>query len=320
MAMRRPNVFAAASLHENPLDRAHLLRQSQEDLQGALAHPEARVHLVWRSKSLVVPGEPKAAFVEPRRLGEFLDEVIEHALERLLFLGVQQETPTFALDVSHVDDPTGLTDALGGEFSDLRQLGAILPSEDANLMAYARALATWHHNHRHCGRCGTRTQREQGGHLRKCTNPDCGQQGFPRTDPAVIMLVHDGEDRCLLGRQASWPSGVMSTLAGFVEPGESLEMAVAREVEEEAGIRVLEAEYHSSQPWPFPLSIMLGFWARATYAPVSVDPGELEEARWFTRDELLQAKAMRELRLPPPMSIARRLVDDWLSNTDSRRG
>ncbi len=314
MGMRPPNVFAAASLHENPLDRAHLLRQSADELRGALAHPEARVHLVWRSKSLVLTEEPRAAFVTPHALGELLDEVVDHALERLLFLGVQHETPTFALDVSHMDDPTDLVATVRGEFSDLRQVGAILPSEDANLMAYARALATWHHNHRYCGRCGSRTRRDQGGHVRHCTNPECSHQGFPRTDPAVIMLVHDGEDRCLLGRQASWPAGVMSTLAGFVEPGESLEMAVAREVEEEAGVRVLEAEYHSSQPWPFPLSIMLGFWARATYAPVNVNPGELDEAHWFTRDELLQAKAMRELRLPPPMSIARRLVDDWLGH------
>ena len=310
--MRRPNVFSAASLHQNPLDRAHLLRQSEEELRSALAHPGARIHLVWRTKSLAIPQEQRAAFISPSVLSELLDEVVSDALERLLFLGVQEDAPMFALDVSAVDDPSGLTANLGAEFSDLRQLSSIVSSEDANLMAYARALATWHYNHRFCGRCGARTLRSQGGHVRQCSDPDCGHQGFPRTDPAVIMLVHDGEDRCLLGRQATWPPGVMSALAGFVEPGESLEMAVAREVEEEAGIRVIEAEYHSSQPWPFPLSIMLGFWARASFEPVNVDPGELEEARWFTRDELLEAKAMRQLRLPPPMSIARRLVDDWL--------
>jgi NAD+ diphosphatase len=140
----------------------------------------------------------------------------------------------------------------------------------------------------------------------------CGVEEFPRSDPAVIMLVHDDAERCLLARQASWPARVYSTLAGFVEPGESLEAAVAREVHEETGVRVAEATYHSSQPWPFPSSIMLGFFARAETVELAIDPEEIEDARWFGREELREAVERGEVKLPAPLSIARRLVEDWL--------
>jgi NAD+ diphosphatase len=195
----------------------------------------------------------------------------------------------------------------------LRQIGALLEPEAGSLLAYARAMATWHRRHRFCGSCGCPTTSRHGGHLRVCSNADCASEQFPRSDPAVIMLVHDDDGNCLLGRQASWPGGVFSTLAGFVEPGESLEDAVAREVAEETGVSVLEALYQSSQPWPFPTSLMLGFFARAEYRTPTVDPEELEMARWFGHQELVTLVARREVRLPPQLSIARRLIDDWLA-------
>jgi NAD+ diphosphatase len=181
-----------------------------------------------------------------------------------------------------------------------------LPAEEAGLLAYARAMVHWREQHRYCGRCGTRTIAAQGGHVMQCPNPACALQLFPRLDPAVIVLVTDG-DRALLGRQPAWPPGRYSTIAGFVEPGESLEDAVAREVGEETGVRVGEIEYHSSQPWPFPSSLMLGFTARARRTDIDLSDDELEDARWFTRAQL----AAGEIALPTTHSISFRLIEDW---------
>jgi NAD+ diphosphatase len=303
---RAPNVFAFT-----PLDRSHRMRREEAALALARSHPEARVVPVWRSKSLVVSGEVTAAAL-PALLE--LAELAAHpdAASSLVLLGQREGVPYFACDVSFVEEPAELP-ALrreGGEFVDLRQVGAVLPAEEGALLAYARAMMSWHRRSRFCGSCGAPTESRQGGHVRACTA--CGAEEFPRSDPAVIMLVHDGAERCLLARQASWPSRVYSTLAGFVEPGESLEAAVAREVHEETGVRVVEATYHSSQPWPFPSSIMLGFFARAEPGELAIDPEEIEEARWFARAELRQAVERREVKLPAPLSIARRLVEDWL--------
>jgi len=189
--------------------------------------------------------------------------------------------------------------------AELRPLANELTPAEAGLVAYARALYLWHGNHRFCGRCGAPTRSERAGHMRRCTS--CDQQSFPRLDPAIIVLVHDGE-RALLGRQASWQPNRYSTIAGFVEPGESLEDAVRREVEEETGVRVHAIVYHSSQPWPFPASLMLGFIARADYAPPQLRDGELEDARWLTRAQLRAG----EVHLPPREAIARQLIDHWL--------
>src|SRR6185312_5012308 len=170
----------------------------------------------------------------------------------------------------------------GTRFEELRPLSARLASDEAGLLAYARALSIWRLRHRFCGLCGSRTRAERAGHLLRCTASGCGHEFFPRIDPAIIVLVSDGE-LALLGRQPTWPPGRYSTIAGFVEPGESLEDAVAREVMEETAVPVADARYDSSQPWPFPSSLMIGFraWARPR-SPVRVS-GELEDARWFTR-------------------------------------
>lgn len=205
-----------------------------------------------------------------------------------------------------VDLPQELATAAEGErFAELRPLASELPASEAGLVAYARALNLWHAGHRFCSRCGAPTVAVRAGHARRCEA--CDRLGFPRLDPAVIVLVHDGE-RALLGRQASWQPGRYSTIAGFVEPGESLEDAVRREVREEAGIAAHDITYHSSQPWPFPASLMLGFLARADMAPPVLHDGELEDARWFSREQLRSGA----VQLPPPEAISRQLIDSWL--------
>jgi NAD+ diphosphatase len=193
----------------------------------------------------------------------------------------------------------------------LRDLGADLDDLDAGLLAEAVAMVEWHDRHRFSPLSGARTTIERAGWVQR--DPETGAELFPRTDPAVIMLVHDGGDRCVLGRQAVWPPGRFSILAGFVEPGESAEGAVAREVAEEVGLRVTDIRYVGSQPWPFPQSLMLGYTARVEGDPtLRLDPTEIEEARWFTRDELRSGAGPRAL--PPAVSIARHIIDRWMKD------
>jgi NAD+ diphosphatase len=190
----------------------------------------------------------------------------------------------------------------------LRSHGPALSPADIGLVVQAQALAEWHRSHRFCPRCGGGLVVSGGGYVLTCES--CGRQQFPRTDPAVIMLVTDGE-RALLGRQASWPSGRFSTLAGFVDPGESLEQAVAREVMEEVGVEVGDVSYFGNQPWPFPSSLMVGFFARATSTEISVDGDEIEDARWFTREQMQAEAEAGTLVLPGGISISRSLIEAW---------
>lgn len=209
-------------------------------------------------------------------------------------------------------DPSSAGDRLpaGTELRELRPLAPMLPPDSASLLAYARALALWRARHRHCGVCGAPNLPARAGHVMRCSREGCGNETFPRLDPAIIVLVTsaDGE-RALLGRQASWPAGRYSTIAGFVEPGESLEDAVVREVEEETGVQVAEVVYESSQPWPFPSSLMLGFRAVARTHDITLRDGELEDARWFTRADLASGNP----GLPPPGAISARLIDGWFN-------
>lgn len=259
---------------------------------------------VWRSMSLVHPGPAPGAAMIPARDGSGLVATASC----VVFLGECRGRLLLALGLPRDLDPEALQPR--GQFQDLKRVAPLLSRDDAALLAYARAMVHWHERSRYCGSCGHPAESADAGHCRRCTNPDCGQQSFPRTDPAVIAVVTAG-DRCLLGRQAVWPADFYSALAGFVEPGESLEEAVAREVQEEAGIRVTEVSYHSSQPWPFPGSLMAGFVARAEYTPPVVDRHELEDARWLTRGELAHELGAGRLRLPPAVSIAYRLIEDW---------
>lgn len=211
-----------------------------------------------------------------------------------------------------VDDASSdaLALQLDARWLDLRSAGSLLPSFDAGLFAYARALAHWQARTRHCPVCGAILLLVAAGHRAHCTNPECGADQFPRTDAAVIMIVtHD--DACLLGRQASWPERRYSALAGFVEPGETLEDAVCREVFEEAGVVVDDCEYHSSQPWPFPASLMVGFIAHAATREINLG-SELQDARWFSPDDIVRKVRNGELLLSSSVSVAHRLIEHWL--------
>jgi NAD+ diphosphatase len=302
--IHRPNFYA-----ESGLDRAGGLRTDVTWLEARLHDPRTRLVPVWRSQNLFrvtaddrpAPLLPAASALEGLLNGE----------THLVLLGLAEDAAHFAIDLSHLEDAAAAGARLGGEFADLRRHGPLLDHRSGAILAYARGILHWHARHRFCGVCGAATKSAHAGHVRQCTNVACQTQHFPRTDPAVIMLVTDGE-RCLLGRQRSWPPGLHSTLAGFVEPGESLEEAVAREVLEETGVRVHNVRYHSSQPWPFPASIMLGFDAEAAASALRVNRDELEDARWFHRAELLASTEDERFRLPRRDSIARRLVESWL--------
>ncbi len=301
--MQRPNFYASSGL-----DRVSHLRRDTTWLAARLADAHCRVQPVWRSRNFIIHGDhPAAGWLPVAMLRDQLD-----AGATLALLGIFEGVPHFAIDLSALENPLALPGIAGlGEFLDLRRVGPALGHADGGLLAYARGILHWHSRHRFCGVCGSPTRATDAGHQRRCADPACNASHFPRTDPAVIMLVHRG-DRCLLGRQPQFPPGMHSTLAGFVEPGESLEDAVAREVQEETGILVDDVRYHSSQPWPFPASIMLGFHARAVTDEVLVDTNELESAAWFERDWILNHVADDDFRLPRPDSIARRLVEDWL--------
>ena len=287
------------------LDRVSLNRRDDAWLAHRMAEPESRLLLVWRGQNLILEAPPPAAALLSLSEGSaLLAEAREIAL-----LGLVGERALFAADLSHREEPPALP---GARFADLRSVGPLLAREEGGLLAYARGLMHWHQRHRFCGVCGSPTESREAGHMRRCTNPACAAEHHPRIDPAVIMRVeHQG--RILLGRQKQWPVGMHSVLAGFVEPGESLEDAVRREVAEEVALRLSEVHYHSSQPWPFPSSIMLGFTAIAEGDQFRVDEHELEMARWFTREELLASPEDETFRLPRRDSIARRLVDDWIA-------
>jgi NAD+ diphosphatase len=291
------------------LDRADRLRRDASWLRTAISSDNALFVPVWRDWSLIEAGEAARGLWLRRADLDGLPGDLENAV----FLGQRGGSALFALDLSALEAPEVALALNGrGTFQDLRAVGPLLARQDGAILAYARGLLHWHKRHRFCGLCGSATEQNQGGHVRVCTNSACGTDHFPRTDPAVIMLIHDG-DRCVLGRQKAWPEGMHSTLAGFVEPGESLEEAVVREVCEEVGIEVTGVTYHSSQPWPFPSSIMLGFHAQARQGPLTIDPHELGAARWFTRRELQNSPEDETFRLPRRDSIAWRLIEDWLT-------
>ncbi|MGE0151165.1 MAG: NAD(+) diphosphatase [Reyranellaceae bacterium] len=299
--MPRPNFYAATGI-----DRATLKREDTAYIEDLVYDSRTRFVPVLQERNLIQSGrEPRAVFVSG-----MMARALTGSGADLIFLGIVEEQAHFAIDVGGLDLPLEQM----GEFVDLRQVGPLLFHRDGSLLAYARGMTYWHRRHKFCGVCGSPTKAVKAGHERQCTNPECKAQHFPRTDPAVIMLVTHG-DQALLGRGRHFPAGMHSTLAGFVEPGESLEDAVAREVFEEVAVRVRDVRYHSSQPWPFPASIMLGYRAEAEGTDYAVNPDELEAARWFTRAELKEAQASRGTTgffLPRKDSIARRLIEDWL--------
>jgi NAD+ diphosphatase len=261
------------------------------DRSGVRRGDDAWLDAAWadeRARAVVVGAAGAAAELTPLAAG-----------------GAPREAGALFLGVDAAGAPVWAIEREGVPLTGLRDLAASLPAEQLGTIAYASALANWARATRFCGICGLETQAREAGHVRFCAN---GHLHHPRTDPVVIMLVCDG-DRVLLGRQASWPAGRYSALAGFVEPGEDLETAVAREVLEESGIVVCDVRYIASQPWPFPVSLMLGFHAQYASGEITRGDEELEAVGWFTRDDI----AAERVLLPPPQAIARHLIDVWVA-------
>lgn len=305
--MIRPNYYANV-----PLTRDDSLRRDKDKLARLRADPSSRVLALWRDKHQVVGDDhPAPVWHSGNAAQELLSEFASWIL-----LGVRDGNAHFAVDVSHLTTPSDHTLlAKHDRFVDLRTVGPLLNRDDGSMMAFARAVAFWNRRNLFCGTCGHPTEHAEAGHVRKCTYSECGMDHFPRTDPAVIVLVvHDND--CLLGRQKVWPKGMRSTLAGFLEPGESLEETVIRELQEEAGVELAGTPiYQHSQPWPFPSSLMVGFYARAANKTLTVNTDELETADWFSREQLRNSPEDETFRLPRRDSIARRLIDDWLYNS-----
>ncbi|HLY66388.1 MAG TPA: NAD(+) diphosphatase [Chloroflexota bacterium] len=257
------------------------------------------------SRCLVVKSAAQLLLSEDASLGHLPAATLPPDTD-LTFLGVTHDgCALFAFDAGE-EEALAHEELAGRTFAELRAIGADLAANEAGLAAHAVAMVGWHRRHRYCGLCGSPTVVEEAGHSRRCSS--CGAQHFPRTDPAVIMLVSAG-DRCVLGKRPGL--GRWTVLSGFVEPGETLEAAVAREVFEEVGVRVIEARYAASQPWPFPANLMLGFEAEAEYGALTVDD-ELDDARWFTRQELHESIASGVIPTPASISIASYLIRGWL--------
>jgi NAD+ diphosphatase len=277
------------------VDRDALRRKDSSWLAAAWDDPASRVVRV-REGRVAVLGEP------PRLDLGLRPDV---PADRRLFLGTHDGVAYFA----GLEEGPDAGDEHAPSYLGLREVGALLDDLEAGLVVHAVSLDNWHRTHQHCPRCGAPTRVEDAGHTRRCEND--GSEHYPRTDPAVIMLVVDDDDRLLLGRQVTWPEGRFSTLAGFVEPGESLEAAVRREVHEEAGIIVDEVTYLGSQPWPFPSSLMLGFTAHARDTAVERRDGEIAETRWYTRERVVTDIESGALLVSPSISISRRLIEHW---------
>lgn len=289
------------ALSRSEADRSAFYRGDEDWLRAAWAEAGTRVLVVHDGQALVRSGPDGAelVFVPPAQAPEGIRFLLGVDADGVVYFGVAGQHP--AEDGARPD---------GARLTSLRLAGPLLSDRDAGLMTHAVALANWHAVFVHCPRCGALTEPASAGHSRRCVVD--GSEHFPRIDPAVIMLVTDPDDRGLLARNAQWPERRVSVLAGFVEPGESAEQAVVREVLEETGISVGDVRYVGSQPWPMPHSLMLGFRASAVGGEeIRVDADEIAEARWFSRDELRDSVASGEILLPPPVSIAHRIIVSW---------
>ena len=294
------NVFAAS-----PVERSAHLRKDETWLSEQLSAPSSRFLPVWQGKNLLREG------LRPVYLSAAEAAPLLEAGDAIL-LGVYGEHTYFGLPVTD-----GASAGSKGEWAQLRYQASLLSEVEASLAIMAKALAHWHERHRFCSDCGAATASREGGYLRVCRGAQAHKH-FPRTDPAIIVLVHRGES-CLLARQPNWPAERYSTLAGFVEPGESLEDAVAREVAEETSVRVGRVVYQSSQPWPFPSSLMVGYLAEARSTEIALLDQELERASWFSRAELSGSLRAGTLKLPPEVAISFRLIETWFDDGENGR-
>lgn len=280
-------------------------RHDEEWISRCLSDDNTRITVVSGLK-LLFSGEPalQALYFSLKDLG---DNQIKPS--QFIYLGEKEKLHYFCVDIS---DSAVIINSVSkrGHFVELRSVAPFIDREEAAVLAYARALIFWHKNHKYCGVCGCRTTPSEAGHKLICTSPECKTENFPRTDPAVIMLV-EKDGRCLLARQAKWPRNRYSTIAGYVEPGESFEQAVEREVLEETGVIIGKVKYHSSQPWPFPSAVMVGFRATAVSDEINLGDRELEDAKWFSRKEIIDSLNEGTLVFPPSISVSFQLIRDW---------
>src|SRR5258706_9085436 len=298
------NTFAA-----NPLDRPSDRRTNESWIAEKLAAPDSLGIAVWNGRPLVEDVKGGEG-VQIAYLTADMARELSGGSEHLLFMGLWKDTAVFAVDLDGATDPAdGPLEGLG-RFEDLRAIALTLPPPDAAILATAKQMFEWRRRHRHCAACREPSEVAEGGWKRVC--PACKAEHFPRTDPVVIMLAVKGE-KCLLGRQAAWPKGMFSALAGFLEPRESIEEACARELSEEAGLRATPVRYHSTQPLPHPSSLMIGLIAEVENEDAAPDQTELDEVRWFTRQEAqtLVAGSLPGVRAPGSMAIAHQLIRAW---------
>jgi NAD+ diphosphatase len=300
LARSRRNQFTAVRLN-----REVELRDDAQWVSRTLADPSTRLVPLWRSRSLLERNDEGtiAIYLSPGELTE------PDRIQPPTLLGNDGEREYFAVSVTDRQKDTILEQFPEARFTDLRRASIYMAAKHAGILAYAKALHYWQHRHAFCGVCGSPNLLRSAGHRMLCSNEECARESYPRIDPAIIVLVTH-KDACLLGRNAKWPPRQFSTLAGFVEPGESLEDAVVREVYEEVQVQLKDIRYVSSQPWPFPASAMCGFYAEAVDRNSGIS-SEVEETRWFTVESLTQAVLNNEVRLSPPVSIAFRLLADW---------
>jgi len=289
-----------------PIDRASARRRDDARLGEALRSDAARMVVLSNFRV------PVTTSVDAPRLVTVHPSTIERHAP--VFLGVWEDAPVFAVEIGEIvpeEHPAFAERDV--RFVELREVGPRMRADEGGILAYARGILWWNARNGYCGVCGSPTVVEEAGFSRRCVNPECGVQHFPRTDPAVIVLIEDGAGNVVLSRQRQWAPRIHSLIAGFVEPGESLEDAVAREVMEEVGLEITDLRYHSTQPWPFPTQLMFGFRARAVNRDLTVDFGELEEALWVEREVLRNVGPDSEIQYPTGDSVARRMILEWLA-------
>lgn len=299
-------------LTDSGLDRMPGMRNGKADFSDLVRSGEVRFLIVKGSENLLRNSDATSPrFLGLKELGTFSPDE-----ESCFLLGEREGVRYFTID----GDSSGHSIPVpeDGTFTGLRKSRLDVKNWTGALIAYSNALIAWHRNHRFCGKCGSPTMAAELGQARYCSNSHCAVPHYPRTDPAIIVAVTRG-DKCLMGRKEGWPEGMFSLVAGYVDHGESLEDSVVREVYEETGIRVRSVSYHSSQPWPFPYTLMLGYFAEAENEDITVDYDELEEARWFSRDDIVRGLAEGTHRLPTPFSISRKLITEWFESDGERK-